>query len=521
MPDQPCAVAAAHPGAVAAGLRALEEGGDACDAAVAVSLALGVAEPFYSGLGGGGVTLLWRADEKRARFIDFGNECARAARPGMFPCEEDGTHVGEDHSRGHRSILVPGLLRGLEAVHRDFGRLPWARLFEDAVQLAEGGVPVNWFYRFHQDNPRFEGLAESFSEFAGIHTDGGRPRGEGDLLRQLDLAATLRRIAGEGPGVFYEGEIAKAVCEEVKRGGGPLAESDMASYKIRTPDPLQASYRGLSYSTAPLPSSGLLMIQILNLMECLVPDMKASSETERVLALAKAMRAAFRDRFSVYGDPLHFDAPVEKLQSKAYAEEIARNGPMARPHGHDREPGSTTHFTIVDGKGNAVCHTQTLGMAWGSGIIVPGTGILLNNHTNWMDPRPGRGNSIGPGRRPMAGYSPAVILENGSPRLAIGSPGSYRIPTAVAQVIMNRFDLGMPLQAAVNAPRVHCDAGPLEAEGDTGPAWEETLRRADFEVVRRPFHDPYYGGVHVVEISPDGSLAAAADPRRGGTAGVR
>ncbi|MCE2451447.1 MAG: gamma-glutamyltransferase, partial [Nitrospinae bacterium] len=180
------AVAAAHEKAVEAGLRVMEKGGDACDAAVAVSLALGVAEPFYSGLGGGGVALIWREGEKRARFVDFSNECPLGMEPGIFECDENGKHTGQAHSRGHRSVLIPGLLRGLEAIHREYGRKPWGDLFESAIRLADEGFPVGWFYRRQQEEPRFGTLCENYPELAGIHSASGAPLAKGALLRQPD-----------------------------------------------------------------------------------------------------------------------------------------------------------------------------------------------------------------------------------------------------------------------------------------------------------------------------------------------
>jgi gamma-glutamyltranspeptidase/glutathione hydrolase len=259
----------------------------------------------------------------------------------------------------------------------------------------------------------------------------------------------------------------------------------------------------------------LLLIQILNLLECLIPEWGDANEEGRCVAFAKAMRSAFRDRFAVYGDSYHVQVPVKKLQNKEYAEKMARDDRIPSPHQHDREAGSTTHFTIVDREGNIVCHTQTLGAPWGSGVVIPGTGILLNNHTNWMDPRPGFGNSIGPHRRPMAGYAPSLFLENGKPRLAIGSPGSYRIPTAIVQVVLNSSHRLMSLQSAVEAPRIHFDAGPLQMEGDFPEGMAAALSEAGFEISVHPPHEHYFGGVNAVEIHEDGSLSTGADPRRG------
>ena len=515
------AVAAAHEKAVEAGLRVMEEGGDACDAAVAVSLALGVAEPFYSGLGGGGVSLIWRADENKARFIDFSNECPVGMEPGIFACNENGKHTGEAHSRGHRSILIPGLLRGLEAIHREYGRKPWGDLFESAIRLADEGFHVGWFFCRQQAEPRFKSLCGEYPEFAGIHSEDGAPLSEGALLRQPDLAKTLREIAERGPAHFYDGALSETIAEEVRSGGGYLGASDMKDYRVRWMEPLASSYRDHLFFTAPPPSSGLVLIQILNFLEVLLPEWDAADEAARGLAFARAMRAAFRDRFSVYGDPYHYDMPVERLLSKEYAAAAIAEERAPGVHIHDAEPGSTTHFTVVDDKDNVVCHTQTLGMAWGSAVVPPGTGIVLNNHTNWMDPRPGCGNSLGAGRRPMAGYAPTLAFAGEKLRLAIGSPGSYRIPTAVAQVLLNLLYREMPLEEAVKAPRMHLDVGPLHVEDAVEDAVLECARENGFNVLPHAYPHHFFGGVHAVEAGDGGHLTAFGDPRRAGRAGTR
>lgn len=515
------AVAAAHEKAVEAGLRVMEEGGDVCDAAVAVSLVLGVAEPFYSGLGGGGVALIWREKEKRAGFVDFSNECPLGMEPGIFECDESGRHKDDAHSRGHRSVLIPGLLRGLEAIHREYGRRPWSDLFESAIRFADEGFHVGWFYRHQQEESRFKELCAAYPELGRIHLASGGPLPEGTLLRQPDLAGTLRKIAEKGADAFYEGALAKAVVDEVNSGGGYLGTSDLLNYRVRWMAPLASSYRGHRFLTAPPPSSGLILIQILNFLEALLPEWDASDETARGLALARAMRAAFRDRFSVYGDPYHYEMPVERLLSKEYAAAAIAEKPAPGIHVHDLEPGSTTHFTIMDPQGNVVCQTQTLGMNWGSGVVPLGTGILLNNHTNWMDPRPGRGNSLGAGKRPMAGFAPTLVFEGEKLRLGVGSPGSYRIPTAVAQVILNLFYRKMSLQQAVEAPRMHLDIGPMHAEDAVDEAVLDSARQSGFEVSPYAYPHHFFGGVHAVQVGEDGRLTAYGDSRRAGKAGTR
>ena len=514
------AVAAAHEKAVAAGLRVMEEGGDACDAAVAVSLALGVAEPFYSGLGGGGVALIWREEEKKARFVDFSNECPIGMEPGIFECDVNGEHKGHAHSRGHRSILVPGLLRGLEAIHCEFGRKPWGDLFESAIHLADEGFHVGWFYRTQQEGQRFRDLCAAYPELGEIYSHAS-PHDEGAPLRQQELARTLCEVAEKGADAFYEGALAKAIVDEAKSGGGYLGTSDLKNYRVRWMAPLASRYRGLRFLTAPPPSSGLILIQILNFLEVLLPEWDSADEPTRELALARAMRAAFRDRFSVYGDPYHYDMPMQRLLSKEYAASVIDEERDSGVHLHDAEPGSTTHFTVVDAEGNMVCHTQTLGMNWGSGVVPQGTGIILNNHTNWMDPRPGQGNSLGAGRRPMAGYAPTIVFEGEKLRLGLGSPGSYRIPTAVAQVILNLIYRKITLQKAVEAPRIHLDIGPLHAEDAVDGAILESVSKSGFEVSPYSYPHHFFGGVHAVEVGESGRLTAFGDPRRAGSAGTR
>ena len=513
------AVAAAHERAVEAGLRVVEEGGDACDAAVAVSLTLGVAEPFYSGLGGGGVALIWREEEKRAGFVDFSNECPLGMEPGIFECDEYGKHAGLAHSRGHRSILVPGLLRGLEAIHREFGCLAWSDLFGSAIRLADEGFEVGWFYRLQQEVPRFRSLCADYPELGRVHASSGELLPEGALLRQPDLARTLREIAEKGADAFYEGALAKAIVAEVRSCGGFLGAPDLKNYRVRWMAPLASRYRDLRFLTAPPPSSGLILIQILNFLEVLLPEWDAANEPTRGWALMQAMRAAFRDRFSVYGDPYHYDMPIDRLLSKEYAAAINEER-ASGVHIHDMEPGSTTHFTVVDAKGNVVCQTQTLGTGWGSGVVPPDTGVILNNHTNWMDPRPGRGNSLGAGKRPMAGYAPTLVFEGEGLRLGLGSPGSYRIPTAVAQVILNLFYRNKTLQEAVEAPRIHLDIGPLHAEDSVDGAVLDSARRSDIEVSTYSYPHHFFGGVHAVEVDEGGRLKAFGDPRRAGCAGT-
>ena len=511
-------IAAARPEAVNAGIHILEKGGTAFDAAIAVSLTLGVTEPFYSGLGGGGVSLLWNEKEKKISFIDFGNECSSQVTSSMFECDEVGKHLSNEHNRGYLSILVPGLLKGLEAIHSKFSNMSWKTLLKDPIYFARSGFEINSFYELQSKEKRFAEMLEQFPYLRKIHSKNGIPHKLGSFIKQPELAETLDTIAREGSDVFYNGKIGQKIAEEMDKGTGPLSFKDLVSYRIREPKPLEGKYDNLRYFTAPLPSCGLLLIQILNLFELLTRKSKNINELEISLKLVKAMELAFKDRFLLYGDPEFLKSNLDHLLTKNYAGNLIESQKELDVHQHDYETGSTTHFTIIDKLGNAVCQTQTLGAAWGSGVIVPETGILLNNHTNWMDPRPNKPNCISPGKRPVAGFAPTFIFKKNKLQTAIGSPGSYRIPTAIAQVILNQHHLKMNLSDAIRKNRIHCDVGPLYIEGKGRKVLEKKFQDLKFEISHKEYPSHFFGGIHAIEKLENEKLEACGDIRRGGTA---
>ncbi|MED5578596.1 MAG: gamma-glutamyltransferase [Nitrospinota bacterium] len=511
-------IAATRPEAVNAGMCILEQGGNAFDAAITVSLTLGVTEPFYSGVGGGGVSLLWNEKEKKISFIDFGNECSSQVTSSMFDCDKVGKHLNDQHNRGYLSILVPGLLKGLEIIYSRFSSMDWETLFKDPIKFARNGFEVNSFYELQSKEKRFTEMLEQFSHLRKIHSKDGTLHKLGSFIKQPELAESLNIIAKEGSNVFYNGEIGHMISEEMNNGKGPLSFKDLVSYRIREPKPLEGAYDNLKYFTAPLPSCGLLLIQILNLFELQTKKIKNISELEISKMLAKAMKLAFKDRFLLYGDPKFLETDFDNLLTKSYAAKLINSQKEPDVHIHDSEIGSTTHFTIIDKYGNAVCQTQTLGAAWGSGVIVPGTGILLNNHTNWMDPRPNKPNNILPGKRPVAGFAPTLIFKENKLQTAIGSPGSYRIPTAIAQVILNQHHLKMNLADAINKNRMHCDIGPLYLEGEQNRKLEKELQDLKFNLSRKQYPSHFFGGIHAIEKLGNGKLEACGDLRRNGTA---
>ena len=511
-------VAAARPEAVNAGMHILEKGGNAFDAAITVSLTLGVTEPFYSGLGGGGVSLLWNEKEKKISFIDFGNECSSQVTSSMFDCDKDGKHLTNEHNRGYLSILVPGLSKGLESIHKKFCSMDWSILFEEPIKIARNGFEINSFYALQSNEKRFIEMLEQYPNLRKIHSKDGIPHKLGSLIKQPELAESLNSIAKEGSNIFYNGKIGELISKEMKKGNAPLNLDDLISYEIREPNPLEGEYENLNYFTAPLPSCGLLLIQILNLFEIQRKKIKNLTELEFSLNLVKAMQIAFKDRFSLYGDPKFSEKDFDYLSTKEYARKLIDSIKKLDVHNHEHEMGSTTHFTIIDKQGNAVCQTQTLGAAWGSGIIVPETGILLNNHTNWMDPRPNKPNSILPGKRPIAGFAPTLIFKKNKLQTAIGSPGSYRIPTAIAQVILNQQHLKLNLSDAIKRRRIHCDIGPLYIEGEENDKLEEALKKLQFKITRKEYPSHFFGGIHAIEKLENGELFACGDSRRDGSA---
>jgi gamma-glutamyltranspeptidase/glutathione hydrolase len=520
-------VAAEHELAARAGVEMFERGGNAVDAAVAAVFATGVLNPSSCGIGGGGFALIHDAKSHSDHLIDFRETAPARARAEMFV--RDGKVDPALSLRGGLAIAVPGEVRGLARVVQDFGNLPLATVLGPAIRYAEEGFPVGRHLAAEiaansEEIRRHAALAAIY-----LRPDGS-PYAEGERLVEKDLAATLRAIAAGGPEVFYTGTIAERIATAVASEGGILDASDLRGYPVKLRRPLVTRYRGLTVVGAPPPSSGGgVVLEILNVLDGYNLRGEGAQTVLGLHRIAQAEAAAFRDRARYYGDPDFVNVPMDKLLSAEHAAEIRREIAAAdhapRPQHTLPERGGTAHTSTLDSHGTAVALTSTINTAFGSMVLVPGTGIILNNEMDDFSAAPGvpnvyglvgtSANAIQPGKRPLSSMSPTIVLRGKTPYLSIGGSGGPRIITATVQTLVNVVDFGMGLETAVAAPRIHDQAVPnrLFVEPALDPRIVEGLRKLEHEVVEA--RD--LGAVGAVQATPRG-LIGAADPRKGGGA---
>jgi gamma-glutamyltranspeptidase/glutathione hydrolase len=444
--------------------------GNAVDAAVATAFALAVVHPSAGNIGGGGFLVVRSAGGEAAAY-DFRETAPAAAHATMFL--KDGTYDARLHHHSHLAVGVPGTVAGLHAAWKAHGSLPWGRLLEPAIALARDGFPVTdgLARSLKGALPRMQAYPASIAQFS---RGGGLPFEAGDLLEQPELAATLQRIARDGPKGFYEGETARLIEKEMKRGGGLITRDDLKDYRAIRRTPLRGSYHDVEILTMPPPSSGgVVLLQVLNVLEG--HDLKGMGfgSAAYLHHLAEAMRRAFASRARFLGDPDQVeDMPVDSLVSKQYAESLRgtihpRKASVSEPATFSwPEVGTeTTHVSVVDKDRNAVSLTYTLEQGYGSGIVVPGAGFLLNNEMGDFNPGPGLTDEEGligtlpnlaaPGKRMLSNMTPSILVAKDGEMLVLGSPGGRRIPNVVIQTVVNMLDFRMNVQEAIDAPRVH------------------------------------------------------------------
>jgi gamma-glutamyltranspeptidase/glutathione hydrolase len=460
-------VVAVSPLAVQVGVDILRRGGNAVDAAVAVGFALAVVHPAAGNIGGGGFLVLRLASGEVAT-LDYREAAPGRATRDMY-LAPDGA-ILPTSTTGHLASGVPGSVAGLAEAHQRFGRLPWAEVLAPAVRLASGG--------FRLDTARARGIASDadrlaqFAASARQFLPGGTAPAVGDLLVQPDLARTLGAIAADGPAVFYAGWVADSIVAEMERGGGLITHEDLAAYRPFWRDPITFTYRGHTiHSMGPASSGGITLALVLNMLEG-ADSVPAFGSADQVHVMSEVMRRAFADRNHYLGDPAFVDMPVAELVSQSYADTRradivpGRATPSADVGPGPAESTETTHYSIVDGEGNAVAVTTTINGGFGSAVTVSGAGFLLNNEMDDFAASPDRpnqygliqgvANAIAPGKRMLSAMTPTIVLDpEGTLLLVLGSPGGPTIITTVAQVISNVIDHRMPLDSAVAAPRIH------------------------------------------------------------------
>lgn len=453
------------------GVQVLADGGTAVDAAVATAFALAVTHPTAGNVGGGGFLLL-RTAAGEAVAYDFRETAPAGASATMWL--KDGRYDAQRHHFSHLAVGVPGTVAGLHLAWKEHGKLPWKRLVEPAIALARDGFVVT------------DGLARSlegvlpemrpYPASVAAFSKAGVPYAMGDVLKQPDLARTLQRIAEQGPAGFYEGETAELVEREMKANGGLITRADLAAYRPQKRAPLRGSYRGYDVITMPpVSSGGTALLQMLNTLEG--DDLRASGwgSAATVHLVAEAMRRAFADRARWQGDPAFnptLGATVERLISKPYAAALrktirADRASPSSPRSFEwpAESAETTHFSVMDEAKNAVALTYTLEYGYGSRIVVPGAGFLLNNEMGDFNAAPGLTDAEGligtepnlaaPGKRMLSSMTPTILAKDGQPFMAVGAMGGRTIINSVLLTILNVVDFGMNIQDALDAPRFH------------------------------------------------------------------
>ena len=481
-------VATDAPLASRAGVDILRAGGNAVDGAVAVGFALAVVYPEAGNLGGGGFTVVRMADGRTAA-IDYREVAPLAATRDMFV--DDSGRLTRASVVGPLASGVPGSVAGLVATHERFGALPLAQVMAPAIRLAEEGFAVD--AELAASLARYAGL---IGRFAGgpVFLPGGAPLAQGSTLRQPALARTLRAIADSGAAAFYTGELSARIAQDLADAGTIITAQDLANYAVAWRDPIRGTYRGHTLLTMPPPSSGVTMVQTLNILEGFGPLPPFGSARYAHL-LASAFQRAFLDRNALVADPAFANVPVRRLTSKSYAAELRatigeRATPTSRVISTGTEGAHTTHYSVVDAAGNAVATTTTINDLYGSGVYLPTVGFFLNDEMDDFAGAPGRPNMFGlvqgeqnaiePGKRMLSSMIPTIVLDRaGRPLLILGARGGPRIITSVTQTIVNVIDHEMSLVQAINAPRLHHQAIPdtlrYERDGLT-PTLLDSLR---------------------------------------------
>ena len=464
-------VASNHPLASNAGIEMLARGGNAVDAAIATLFALTVVEPMMVSIFGAGFLVI-REPSGKVVTLDNYATCPAAATETMYtpvPDPVEWLAEGDENRTGHKAVGVPGALAGwAEALDR-FGRLSLAAVIAPAIRFAADGYPASP-YLVQAITESAPALAR-FPASAAVFLPGGAPPQPGAAIVRSDYAETLRAIAAGGPDILYRGPVGELVAADMAANGGLITMEDLANYRVIERDPVRGMYRGAEVvSMGPTSSGGTHIIQMLNILSGY--DLAASGfGTARTIHLmAEALRITFADWNEFMADPATTHVPVAWLTSMAYADE--RRGEIdqtrATPHRAGRYPGmesaNTTHMTAADSDGMFVSTTQTLNRLFGSKVSTPGTGMLLNDNMSLMNPTPGTTNSIAGGKRILSCMSPTLVLRDGAPLMALGTPGGRRIFGAVMQGIINVIDHGMTLQEAVEAPRIWTEGHALEVE---------------------------------------------------------
>jgi gamma-glutamyltranspeptidase / glutathione hydrolase len=547
-------VVSVHELASRAGVEIMQAGGNAIDAAVATGFALAVVHPPAGNLGGGGFMLV-RMSDGQVHFLDYREKAPAAATADMF-LDAQGNVIEGASEYGYRAIGVPGAVAGMVYAEQRYGKLTLRQVMAPAIRLAREGYALTWGEArdFHDDK-----YLSMFPESRRIFQRDGNYYQPGEIFRQPDLARTLERIAAK-PDDFYHGALAGELAAAMRKGGGLITADDLAHYEVKEREPVRGTYRGYEIISAPPPSSGgTVLIESLNILEGYDLARLGDRSAQSIHFTTEAFRRAFFDRAEFMGDPDFSKIPVAQLIDKKYAaawresidedhaspskelkrpaifselEQYAASHP--RPVANHESP-HTTHYSVVDAEGNAVAVTTTINDWFGSRVTAEGLGFLLNDEMDDFSAKPGvpnadgliqgAANAIGPGKRPLSSMTPTIVARDGKTVLVLGSPGSSKIITTVANVLMGVVDYGMNIQEAVNAPRFHNQWLPdvLNVERWVSPDTVQALRKMGYNVQIGVYESgkvyPYWSDAECIAIdAKTGQRLGASDGRNNGKA---
>ena len=518
------AVASGHPLASQAGLKMLQAGGNAVDAAVAMAVSLGVVEPYMSGPGGVGFMLVLHANGSSETLNFSGNSPARAT-PDQFN--------DQNQELGSRACLIPGNVAGWFEAMKKHGRLPASEVFAPAIRLAQEGFPL------HPANVRFIKIGRPRLNQAGFEVFGSMPLRIGAICRQQDLGDSLARLADAAAEEFYTGELGKKIADTIQETGGLLSRDDMAGYQPEWETPVEIDYRQVTVRTCPPNNEGFQILQTLKLLEGFDLNSLGHNTADYIHLLSEAVKLAVADRIRWSGDPTFEPVPFDRLLSDKYVlqrrqlinlekashsegERWRKQGRSEQAVPPGRIDGLTTHLAAVDSEGNVASITQSLGNGFGSGVMIPGTGILLNNFVWWceIDPDCPTPNLIAPGKRWSCCMAPVHVLRDGQFWFSIATPGSYGILHTTVQMLLNIVEFAADPQAAIEAPRFRVwEETRMQIEDRVPAAVRDELERRGHRLEMLGNYSPMVGGGQSVMVDPQSQARlAGADPRRDGYA---
>jgi gamma-glutamyltranspeptidase/glutathione hydrolase len=510
-----------QPQAAEIGLEVMRRGGNAVDAAVTCAFVQGVIDPQMCGIGGGGAMLVHspQAGDALIEFYPVAGSLAREDQWEALFIREAADRYGYVlqgwvNDVGYQSVAVPGTVAGLHEALTRFGSISWEQAIEPSIGLARDGFPVTGFVHGYWTTDYGPDVVPNVQRIQAtpaareIYTHDGRLYAIGERMVQADLARTLERLAAAGPDVFYRGEIADEIASDFARNGGFITRHDLEGYQVSVTEPIRGTYRGLQVAAAGPPAGGLTLVQMLNFLEGFDLRSHGWPSTEAARLLVGAMAWAFADRELHIADPRFVEIPTGALADKLYAEK-------ARSVVADRT--ETTHVCVVDDGGNAVSLSHTLGSA--SGVVTPGLGFGYNDYMNCFDPRPGRPNSIQPGKTRMTMMTPTMVFDGSRLRVCVGAPGGTKIVSAILQVLVNVLDHEMSPVEAVSAPRIDFQGDVVQAEARVPRVVCEGLARLGYAVNRRTLnYDSYFARPQVIVADREGFLSGGSDPRKDGGA---